>query len=309
MDNYLHLFGKRPHDVHLAVAQGDHPELDASELLNNASIQIYQSLIGSLQWAIQIGRFDIATAVMMLSRFRACPHQGHLDHVKHVIGYLSKFKHGVIRICTDKPNCSNIPKKEYDWFCTCYVGAREGIPEDCPTPRGNSVIATTCVEANLFHDMISGQSVTGILHLLNMTPVDWYSKLQTTVETATFGSEYVAACTATEQILDLRLTLCCLGVPLDGPSFMFGDNESAVNKGFCSPLQLHERHNDLSYHCNWEAIAADVTRFHHIVGTTNPVDILSKHWGHLSIWEMLRPLMFLRGDPKATPTPLIPVSL
>jgi len=77
--------------------------------------------------------------------------------------------------------------------------------------------------------MISGRSVTGILHLLNMTPVDWYSKLQTTVETATFGSEYVAARTATEQILDLRLTLRYLGVPLDGPSFMFGDNESVVN--------------------------------------------------------------------------------
>jgi len=143
--------------------------------------------------------------------------------------YLSKFKHGVIRIRTDKPNYSAIPTKEYDWFYTCYAGARKGIPEDCPTPCGNSVIATTYVNANLFHDMISGRSVTGILHLLNMTPVDWYSKLQTTVETATFGSEHVAARTTTGQILDLRLTLRYLGVPLDGPSFMFGDNESIVN--------------------------------------------------------------------------------
>jgi len=51
---------------------------------------------------IQIGRFDIATAVMTLLLFRACPRQGHLDRVKRVIGYLSKFKHGVIRIRTDK---------------------------------------------------------------------------------------------------------------------------------------------------------------------------------------------------------------
>jgi len=125
-----------------------------------------------------------------------------------------------------------------------------------------------------------------------MTPVDWYSKLQTTVETATFGSEHVAARTATEQILDLRLILRYLGVPLDGPSFMFGDNESAVNTASVPHSKLHKRHNALSCHRTREAIATGVTRFHHIVGTANPADIHSKHWGHSSIWETLRPLLF-----------------
>jgi len=152
-------------------------ELDTSELLDNADIRIYQSLIGSLQWAIQIGRFDLATAVMTLSRFCTCPCKGHLDRVKRVIGHLLRFKHGAISIRTEKPDYSNIPKKEYDWFYTCYVGAREGITDDCPAPRSNSVATTTYVDANLFHDMISGQSVTGVLHLLNLTPVDWCSKL------------------------------------------------------------------------------------------------------------------------------------
>jgi len=96
MDNYLRLFGKHPHNAHWPIVQGDHLELDTSELLDDAGIQIYQSLIGSLQWAIQIGRFDIATAGMTLSRFRTCPRQGHLDRVKRVIECLSKFKHGAI---------------------------------------------------------------------------------------------------------------------------------------------------------------------------------------------------------------------
>jgi len=292
MDNYLHLFGKRPHNAHSPIVQGNHPELDTSDLLDDANIQICQSLIGSLQWAIQIGRFYIATVVMTLLGFRACPRRGHLDRVERVIGYLSKFKHCVIRIHTDKPDYSKIPKKEYDWFYTCYAGAREGIPEDCPTPRGNSVVTTTYVDANLFHDMISGRSVAGILHLLNMTPVDWCSKLQSTVETAVFGSEHVAARTATEQILDLRLTVRYLGVPLDGPSFMFGDNESVVNTASVPHSKLHKRHNALSCHRTREAIAAGITRFHHIVGTANPADILSKDWGHSSIWETIHPLLF-----------------
>jgi hypothetical protein len=43
------------------------------------------------------------------------------------------------------------------------------------------------------HDVTTGKSVTGILHLINKTPLDWYSKMEATVETATYASEFVAA--------------------------------------------------------------------------------------------------------------------
>ena len=42
----------------------------------------------------------------------------------------------------------------------------------------------------------------------------WYSKKQATVETATYGSEFVAAKKATEQIMDIRQTLRYLGAPI-----------------------------------------------------------------------------------------------
>ncbi len=57
-----------------------------------------------------------------------------------------------------------------------------------------------------------------------------------------------------------------------------------------------KRHNALSYHRVREAIAAGITRYHHVKGTQNPADILSKHWDLPSVWETLRPLMFWRGD-------------
>ena len=65
---------------------------------------------------------------------------------------------------------------------------------------------TTYVDANLYHDMVSGKSVTGLLHLANQTLIDQFSQLQSTAETATFGSEFVAARTGTEQIIELRDT-------------------------------------------------------------------------------------------------------
>ena len=72
---------------------------------------------------------------------------------------------------------------------------------------------TTFVDANLYHCKVTGKEATGILHLVNQTPVDWYSKKQATVETATYGSEFVAAKVATEQIIDLRYTHRRMGVP------------------------------------------------------------------------------------------------
>jgi len=45
-----------------------------------------------------------------------------------------------------------------------------------PTPLGKFVTLMQYVDANLYHDLITGKSVTGILHLANKTPIDWYSK-------------------------------------------------------------------------------------------------------------------------------------
>ena len=61
--------------------------------------------------------------------------------------------------------------------------------------------------ANVNHCLATGKSLTGCLHFVNKTPVDCYSKKQATVQTATYGSEFVAAKTATEQIMDIGQTL------------------------------------------------------------------------------------------------------
>jgi hypothetical protein len=98
---------------------------------------------------------------------------------------LKKYRYGIIKIDTSEPDYSHIPVKEYDWSYTCYRGAKELIPNDAPKPLGKPVVTTSYVDANLYHDLISGRSVTGVLHLWNSTPIDWYSKLQGTVEMAT----------------------------------------------------------------------------------------------------------------------------
>ena len=292
VDNYHRHFGQNPKKAQSPLTKGDHPELDTSELLDSEDIQVYQSLIGALQWVIQIGRWDVSTAVMTLSRFRVAPRQGHMERVKRIHGYLMKFKHGVIRIDTSEPDHSGIPETVYDWEHSCYGGAREEIPDDIPPPKGKPVVTTTYVDANLLHDLISGRSVTGIIHFFNNTVVDTFSKLQPTVETATFGSEFVATRTAVDQIVANRIALRYLGVPVKGPSFLFGDNESVVTNSTIPHSKLGRRHTALAYHRTRAAIAAGILRYHHVDGDKNPADILSKHWDNPSIWKILRPLMF-----------------
>ena len=76
-----------------------------------------------------------------------------------------------------------------------------------PEPLDKAVVTTTTMDASLNHCSATGKSLTVCLHFVNKTPVDCYSKKQTTAETATYGLEFVAAKTATEQIMDIRQTL------------------------------------------------------------------------------------------------------
>ena len=114
-----------------------------------------------------------------------------------------------------------MPTQKYDWSHTVYGNVTEAIPTDIPEPLGKSAVTTTHVDANLHHDLVNGKAVTGILHFVNKTPFEWFSKKQATVEAATYGSEFVAARQASEQIIGIRTTLRYLGVPVDGPSRMF----------------------------------------------------------------------------------------
>jgi hypothetical protein len=249
-----------------------------------------------MQWAVSIGRIDITTAVMTLSGFRTAPRIGHLDRARRVYGYLYKMKYAMIRVRTEEPDYSDLPEQDFDWAYSVYGNVREVELTDAPEPLGKYVTLTHYVDANLFHDLITGRSVTGILHLVNKTPIDWYSKKQATVETATYGSEYVAARTCVEQIMDLRLTLRYLGVPIRSRSYMFGDNKTVVESSIRPHAKLHKRHMALSFHRVREAIAAGIVGFYHVDGVLNPADILSKHWGYQQVWKLLRPLLFWPGD-------------
>src|SRR5210317_959564 len=97
-----------------------------------------------------------------------------------------------------------------------------------PTPLGDKNRITVYTDSNHAHDVVTRQSVTGVLLFLNNTPLKKISQRLETVETSTYGCELVATRVATEPILEYRNTLSLMGVELDGTCLLLGNNNCVV---------------------------------------------------------------------------------
>ena len=228
LESYERIFKEKPRKSRPPLEGGDNPELDTSELCDEHQTKQFQTLIGQLQWLISLGCFDIAVHVMSLPRFRAQPRKGYLDRAKRIVGYLLFLPDGAIRFRTGEPDFSFLKDQEYDWTRSVYSGACEQIPHDIPKPLGKHVQTTHYVDANLHHDLATGKAVTAVLHFLNQTPIDAYTKRQSTVETATYGSEFVAARTAVDQIIDICKPCDILEFPSETRAICLGTTDQLL---------------------------------------------------------------------------------
>ena len=92
-------------------------------------------------------------------------------------------------------------------------------------------------------------SHTSVLLFVCHVRIICHLKQQNTVETSTFGSEFIAAKTATEMIQALQCKLCMMGIPIDGPTNMFCDNAAVVRNSTMPESTLKKKHVAICYHC------------------------------------------------------------
>jgi hypothetical protein len=168
------------------------------------------------------------------------------------------------------------PVEDHSNWMEFYPDDSEEIPKDLPPEKGPRVRMTVYVDADHANDLVTRRSITGILVMLSNNPIRWISKRQKTVETSTYGSATVASRVCTELILEIRYMLRSLGVALDGPALILGDNMSVVlNTTFPSSV-LKKKHNATAYHRVRVAIAARIMRFAYIKSEENVSDVLTK---------------------------------
>jgi hypothetical protein len=251
------------------------PWLETTPELKADGVQHYQELIGVLRWAVEIGRVDILLETSLLSSYLAMPREGHLEQAIHMFGYLKSHPKRKLGFDPSHPTIDENRFRKCDWS-EFYRDAKEAIPENMPTPRGN-VMSTHCfMDANHAGDKETRRSQSGILLFCNRAPIIWYSKRQNSVEASTFGSEITAMKTAIELIESMRYKLRMFGVPIDGPTNVFCDNE-AVCKNTTKPESvLNKKHHSIAYHRGCEAVAAGTIRVSKEGTMTNLSDIFTK---------------------------------
>jgi hypothetical protein len=157
-----------------------------------------------------------------------------------------------------------------------YPDATDRVPPNMPEPLGNPVMVAAYVDANHAGNLANRRSHTGVLIYVNNALITWYSKRQNTVESSSFGSEFVALRIATELIESLRYKLRMFGVPIEGTTNVYCDNKSVVTNASIPTSVLNKRHNAICYHRVREAQAAGIINVLWIEGTSNLADLLTK---------------------------------
>lgn len=166
-----------------------------------------------MQWTVTTGRMGIHVAVMTMGRFRMQPRVGPLKRVEIFFGFLRNFKGCSIKFRRDQPSYGRFKKTVNPDWNYIYGDANEELLEKTLEPKGKVFTISSLYDANLYHDRTTGRVATGIITMLNKTPIDWINKRQATGETATYGSEMVATRITVDQLVEWRYILRMLGEP------------------------------------------------------------------------------------------------
>ena len=164
-----------------------------------------------------------------------------------MMGYL-KGRHNS-RIAMD-PNYPTVNEDSFkaQYWTQQYGGIKEAISINAPPPRGKEVVLIMMEDSDHAGDETDRRSRRGYMIYVNMALIEWLSKKQATVEKAFFGSEFVVMTHGVETLRGIGYKLRMMGVHIDGPTYVYGDNMSVVFNTSRPESQLKKKSNILCYH-------------------------------------------------------------
>ncbi len=149
------------------------------------------------------------------------------ENALHVMGYL-QLKHNsqlIFDLTYPVINQTAFPSFEWTEF---YGDVEEAIPPNMPPPLGKDVDLCMMVDSDHAGEKWTRRSRTGFIIFCNLAPIVWLSEQQATIETSVFGAEFVAMKHSIETLRGLRYKIRMMGIPLSGPTYIYGDNKSQV---------------------------------------------------------------------------------
>ena len=172
----------------------------------------------------------------------------------------------------------DISKFEKQDWASSEFGAeiQEQLPGNMPEPRGLGFIMSAMVDADHAADTTTRRSRTGFIVYLNSAPIYWMSKKQNSVESSSFGSEFTAMKQCTEYVRGLSYKLRMMGIPVIGPTYIYGDNQSVLANTTIPDSTLKKKSQSIAYHFVREGVARDEWRTAYVNTHENPADLLTK---------------------------------
>ena len=254
------------------------PELDVSPELKPIDAAYYMSLIGMLRWIVELGRIDVCLECSMLSSHLALPREGHLYQLFQVFAYLKKYHNAEMVYDPSDPCIVESAFELKDWTSSEFghLQGKEELPPNMPEPRGQGFVISAKVDADHASDTVTRRSRTGFFVYLNCAPVYWLSKKQTSCESSSFGSEFVAMKQCCEYLRGLRYKLRMMGIPCEGPAYIHGDNQSVLASCGIPDSILKKKSQSIAYHFVREGAARDEWRTSYVNTHDNEADLLTK---------------------------------
>ena len=252
------------------------PESDITPELSPAKATYFQSLIGILRWIVELGRADIAMETSALASMMASPRVGHLNAVYHMFAFLKVKHNGVMGFDPTEPDLDTSQFHREDWSASAYGECKEEITANAPKPRGLGFTMRAFVDSDHAGDTVTRRLRTGFLIFLNSAPIYWYSKKQGSVETSSFGAEFIAMKQCCEYIRGLRYKLRMMGIPVDLPTYVFGDNQSVLANTSHPHSSLKKKSSSIAYHFVREGVAKLEWCTTYLNTHFNPADLLTK---------------------------------
>ena len=106
---------------------------------------------------------------------------------------------------------------------------KEAIPTEIPEPRGESMELRIHVDSHHAGDKAKNWSGNGFLIFVNTALIQWISKKQPTIETSVFGADFLSTKHGMETLHGIRYKLRMMGIPNEGPYYIYGDNMSVIH--------------------------------------------------------------------------------
>jgi hypothetical protein len=214
-----------------------------------------------------------------------------MKRLRWMWGFLKKFPNKAIGIVAEDPVMAEPLEKFKADFEDQYKDAYEELDPAFPKPMGTPLSTSIFFDSDHAHDTKTRRSITGVLVVVGSTPVSWISKRQGAVATSTYSAEFCAMRTATEEAIAIRYKLRSLGIPVDKPTQMFGDNLGVIQNASMPEANLVKKHVAIAFHSVRECVAAGIIAPYHIDGKDNFADILTKALDSTSFkhhaWDLL----------------------